>query len=182
MAEAQAMERAHPLEGRATGGASVTLRPAAPAKRVSLRVPSANIAAVSKALGVALPKKPKQSATAGARSVLWLGPDEWLVIEEGDRDIETDLARAKTLYAAVDVSHRSTAILVSGSAAADVLNAGCPQDLSLEAFPVGGCSRTVLGRTEIVLYRSAETDFRVECWRSFSTYAFDFLEDAARAL
>ena len=59
------------------------------------------------------------------------------------------------------------------------LNAGCPQDLSLTAFPAGACSRTVLGKIEIVLLRVAEDAFRVECWRSFSDYAYAFLSDAA---
>ena len=69
---------------------------------------------------------------------------------------------------------------MSGPFAADVINAGCPQDLSLEIFPVGACSRTVFGKIEVVLYRTAEDAFRVECWRSFSDYAFEFLKDAAR--
>ena len=69
---------------------------------------------------------------------------------------------------------------VTGPGAAATINAGCPQDLSLEAFPVGACSRTILGKIEIVLYRSAEDTFRVECWRSFSDYAFTFLTEAAK--
>jgi heterotetrameric sarcosine oxidase gamma subunit len=48
------------------------------------------------------------------------------------------------------------------------------------AFPVGACSRTILGKIEVVIWRTDKQSFRVECWRSFSTYAFDFLEDAAQ--
>lgn len=182
MVEATTLQRTSPLEGRAAGGAQVTIRPAAPAQRISLRVPADAISAVSKGLGVDLPTKPKQSAQAGARAVLWLGPDEWLVIEEGERDPLADLGRANALYSAVDVSHRNTAIIVSGQAAGDTVNAGCPQDLSLEVFPVGACSRTVLGKIEIVLFRTAEDEFRVECWRSFAEYAFAFLAEAAANL
>ena len=60
------------------------------------------------------------------------------------------------------------------------VNAGCPQDLSLDAFPVGACSRTILGKVEIVLLRTAEDAFRVECWRSFSDYVWAFLTEAAK--
>ena len=70
--------------------------------------------------------------------------------------------------------------MVEGAGAEDVLSAGCPQDLSPAAFPVGACSRTVLGKIEIVLLRTSEDAFRVECWRSFSDYAYTFLADAAR--
>ena len=71
-------------------------------------------------------------------------------------------------------------ISVTGPGAADTINAGCPQDLSLAAFPVGACSRTILGKVEIVLLRTGEDAFRVECWRSFSDYVLTFLTEAAR--
>lgn len=176
-----AIARALPLAGMAHGGASVSIEAAPEASRISLRAGGTAVAALSKALGVTLPKKPKTSASKGSRHALWLGPDEWLVIDEAG-DPAADCAGVKTAHSAVDVSHRNTAIMVSGPAAADVLNAGCPQDLSLEAFAVGACSRTVLGKIEVVLYRTGEDAFRVECWRSFSEYAFDFLTDAARGL
>ncbi|MFZ2100675.1 MAG: sarcosine oxidase subunit gamma [Oricola sp.] len=174
-----AITRALPLAGMAQGGANVSVTAAPAAFRTSLRAGGTAIAALSKALGVTLPKKPKTSVSAGSRHALWLGPDEWLVIDE-KADPAADCVSVKTAHSAVDISHRNTAIIVSGPAAADVVNAGCPQDLSLEAFPVGGCSRTVLAKIEIVLYRTAEDAFRVECWRSFSDYAFEFLKDAAR--
>ncbi len=137
--------------------------------------------ALSKALGVTLPQAPKTSASAkGGRTALWLGPDEWLVIDEAGKDPLTDIASVKVLHSAVGVSHRNVAFSVSGPGAEATINAGCPQDLSLTAFPVGACSRTVLGKIEIVLLRTAEEAFRVECWRSFSDYAFTFLSDAAR--
>lgn len=172
--------RTLPLAGQTLGGSGVSIAAAPEAWRVSLRAGGTSVAALSKALGVTLPKKPKTSSSNGSRHALWLGPDEWLVIDE-TADPSADCASVKAVHSAVDISHRNTAILVSGPAAADVINAGCPQDLSIEAFPVGACSRTVLGKIEVVLYRVDEESFRVECWRSFSEYAFDFLADAARA-
>jgi sarcosine oxidase subunit gamma len=38
----------------------------------------------------------------------------------------------------------------------------------------------VLGKVEIVLYRKSGAEFRVECWRSFADYVFNFLSEAAR--
>jgi sarcosine oxidase, subunit gamma len=169
-----------PLEGRYGGTGLVSILPALPAFRTSLRARPDAVGVLSMALSIELPEKPKSSSTAGKRSALWLGPDEWLVIDAGDKDPAADLAKVTALHSAVDVSHRNTAILVSGPAAEATLNAGCPQDLSLEIFPVGAVSRTVLGKIEIVLWRTGEDAFRVECWRSFSDYAFSFLSDAAR--
>ena len=72
------------------------------------------------------------------------------------------------------------AISVTGLGAENTVSSGCPQDLSLASFPVGACSRTILGKVEIVLLRTGEDAFRVECWRSFSDYVWTFLTEAAK--
>ncbi len=172
--------RALPLAGFHGGSSSVRLETASPAERISLRVRAEDVAALSGALGVDLPVRPKASASANGRTALWLGPDEWLVIAEQNGGLMQAAANSGALHSAADVSHRNTAILVSGPGAAAAINAGCPQDLSLKAFPVGACSRTVLGKVEIVLLRTAEDAFRVEVWRSFSDYAFGLLAEGAQ--
>ncbi|PYE86279.1 sarcosine oxidase subunit gamma [Phyllobacterium leguminum] len=174
------MKRTLPLSGRHGGGGLVSILPAEPAFRIALRARPDALGALSRALGLELPVKPKSSVTTGTRTALWLGPDEWLLIDTGDKDLAADLAKVKALHSAVDVSQRNTAILVSGLGAEATINAGCPQDLALAAFPIGAVSRTVLGKIEIVLWRTGEYSFRIECWRSFSDYAFTFLSEAAR--
>lgn len=172
--------RRGPLDGSRGGSGVVTLAPAAPAARLSLRARVDAVAALSAALGLDLPRRPKTSVSVGPRHALWLGPDEWLVIDESGGDLPAAVKAADTLHSAVDVSHRNTAIIVSGEGAEATLAAGCPQDLSLAAFPVGACSRTILGKIEVVIWRRGAAEFRVECWRSFAAYAFDFLNEAAR--
>ena len=187
-APAEGAARTLVLEGREKKTARVVVEPAGPAHRISLRAPAESLAALSRALGVKLPEEPMGSAFGksgdfggkGGRAALWLGPDEWLVIDTAGNDPMADCAKVKALHSAADISHRHVAIDVSGAGAADALNAGCPRDLSLVAFPVGAAARTVLGKIEIALFRSGEDAFRVECWRSFSDYAFTFLAEAAR--
>ncbi|MBS4018960.1 MAG: sarcosine oxidase subunit gamma [Dechloromonas sp.] len=182
MAEIAFAERRQKHAGRKASAGHVTLTAAGPASRIVLRAPDLSLASLSHALGLALPTAPKNSAVSESRSrrALWLGPDEWLVIDEGGANLAGLCGAVGVLHSAVDVSHRNLAILVEGPGAAACLNAGCPQDLSLQAFPVGACSRTVLGKIEVVLLRTAEAAFRVEVWRSFSDYAWDFLEESAR--
>ena len=172
--------RRGPLDGRRGGSAGVTLAPAPPMARLSLRARGAAVEALSKALGLALPTRAKTSTSSRTRHALWLGPDEWLVVDEGGADLATAAAAAEALCSAVDVSHRNTAIVVAGEGAEATLSAGCPQDLSAEVFPAGACSRTLLGKIEVVIWRRDAATFHVECWRSFAGYAFDFLEEAAR--
>lgn len=172
--------RTSALEGRSAAGEGVTATPAAPAARLSLRAPKTSRAALSKALGLTLPEKPKGTATDGTRAALWLGPDEWLILDEDGTDLMAACATVEALHSAVDVSHRNVAILVSGPNAEATLAAGCPQDLGLPVFPVGAATRTVFGKAEVVLWRTAEDAFRMEVWRSFSDYAFTLLEAGAR--
>ncbi|MGX9118087.1 sarcosine oxidase subunit gamma [Mesorhizobium sp. BHbsci] len=179
-AAAPSVERRPALAGQELSATGVTLAVLPPAERISLRAPDASVAALSKALGVTLPQKPKTSAAKAGRTALWLGPDEWLVIDEVGKDPLADCAEVTVLHSAVGISHRNVAISVTGPAAAATINSGCPQDLSLDAFPVGAASRTILGKVEIVLLRTASDAFRVECWRSFSDYVFTFLLEAAR--
>ena len=168
-----------PLAGRHGGSSTVQLTPAAPASRISLRAPADSVGALSQALGLQLPTRPKTSVSGNGRHALWLGPDEWLVIDENGAELVGVAASAGVLHSATDVSHRNTAIVVSGPGAEATLAAGCPQDVSLIAFPVGACSRTLLGKAEVVILRLDDETFRVEVWRSFSDYAFGLLAEGA---
>ncbi|EPE95325.1 sarcosine oxidase subunit gamma [Rhizobium grahamii] len=167
------------LSGRHGGSATVRLTAAPAATRIALRAPAESLKALSSALGVTVPASPKTSGRKGGRAALWLGPDEWLVIDEAGADLMAPLAKSAVLHSATDVSHRNVAIVVSGPGAEATISAGCPQDLSLEAFPVGACSRTLFGKAEIVLFRTEDDTFRVECWRSFADFVFGLLAEGA---
>ncbi|SFL76338.1 sarcosine oxidase subunit gamma [Bradyrhizobium sp. NFR13] len=121
-------------------------------------------------------------AAVGGRSVYWLGPDEWLFQAVNENPIEVfggmSVALQGQACSLVDVSHRSDGIAVAGPTAALVLNHGCPLDLSLKAFPVGMCTRTVLGKASLLLSRSEEHVFHVDVWRSFAPYVWQFLDEA----
>lgn len=163
---------------------SAALRPLPPAARFVLRGRPAAIAAIGDTFGPAIPRTPCRAEAAGGRAALWLGPDEWLLLgpEAEAAAIAASLERAMAgqSHSLVDVGHRQTGLDLSGPGAESVLAAGCPLDLSPAAFPVGMCTRTVLGKTEAVLWRAEAAGFRVEVARSFARYAWRFLEQARR--
>ncbi|KQO93898.1 sarcosine oxidase subunit gamma [Methylobacterium sp. Leaf92] len=170
------------LSRSAPAGSGVSVRPAGAEARFSLRARLADGAA-PKLAGLALDAPIN---TVGSDGEVWLarlGPDEWLV---GGPEADADLlqgriheALAGLPHSLVDVSHRNVGIDVSGRQAAAVLNAGCPLDLSEATFPPGSATRTLLGKSEIVLIRATAAPlYRVECWRSFSTYVHGFLNEA----
>src|SRR5271163_1597448 len=107
-----------------------------------------------------LPREPcRARELAPGVTALWLGPEEWLVLGPC-ADPQAD--------SVVDVSHAFAAVEVTGPGAADALNAGCPLDLDLAAFPAGMCTRTIFGKAEIVLWSRDAESFRVEIARSFA--------------
>ncbi|MGV1751885.1 sarcosine oxidase subunit gamma [Agrobacterium sp. CG674] len=180
MADIIVANRTSVLEGARAGSANVSIKVAAPAYRLSLRAKADAVTELSQALDISLPQTPKTSTTSALRAALWLGPDEWLVIDQGESNLMEACASVTAAHSATDVSHRNVAMTVSGEGAEATLNAGCPQNLSLDAFPVGACSRTLFGKAEVVLLRVTEDTFRVECWRSFADYVFGLLEEGAQ--
>lgn len=177
-------EHAHRLpatEGMRFANAVVALQGLPPASRIALRATDKGVKAFRRHLGFSLPAGPGQTAASqDARHAFWLGPDEWLIIDEGSPDKTLVPARANAEFSAIDVSHRNVAFSVSGEGAEAALNIACPRDLSLEAFPAGSASRTVFGKAEVLLYRHDDDTFRVECWRSFAPYVWKMLMAGAR--
>lgn len=158
---------------------TVTLTPLAPATRFVLRGDVAVRLAAGTAFGVALPEQPCGSARQDQRAALWLGPDEWLLMDLSGPSEAAQHALTAALaglpHSLVDVSHRQTAIAVEGPKAELALNAFVPLDLSHTAFPVGMATRTIFEKAEIVLWRRAADAFHVEVWRSFAPYVADLL-------
>ena len=184
MADA-ALKVRSPLEGVALPAAPrFTVSEAPPAARFILRGAEAVRIACGMAFGVEPPSRLGPVGESKGRAALWLGPDEWLLIADGDEaaDIGAMLESVLegTAHSLVDVSHRQIGLIASGPAAARVLNAGCPLDLDPHAFPVGFATRTLFDKVEVVLWRRAETTFHVEVWRSFAPYLLGSLAEAAR--
>ena len=163
-------ERAHPLAASAAvspGSPAVQLAAVAPVTRLIIR----GDAEAVRSIGLTVPGSCR-ATTSGDCALLWLGPDEFLLLTPDDV--------VPSLTNVVDVSHRDTALTVSGPRAAWVLNGFCALDLHEAAFPVGMCARTLLGKAEIVLWRTVAETFRIEAARSFAPYVWACLEEARR--
>lgn len=135
--------------------------------------------ACARGMDVSLPRTACRAETSGSRAALWLGPDEWLLmIPASEADAVKQAVTASLAGAAhslVDVSHRQVALLLSGTGASEVLASGCPLDLHVSAFPVGMCTRTLLGKAEIVLWCRAADEFWIDVARSYAGYCATLL-------
>lgn len=154
--------------------------------RYSLRIKRDDIAAFQKASGFKLPPKIGTSHLTKKYNILCLGPDEWMLIvplEKSASILNTlDAVAEKFTYCHTDISHRNIGMIVKGPQAQQAINVGCPLDLSLNAFPIGKVTRTVFENASILVLRTGETEFQVECWRSFAPYLCGFFDRFAADL
>ncbi len=164
------------------------LRLLPPASQFILRGDDSVCRLVAPALGIAsLPGTCRATQDGNSDgAALWLGPDERLLLgpEHRQSSIIAEIAAAlgDAPYSLVAVGHRNVAMELTGTASSLVLNAGCPLDLHETAFPVGMCTRTVLARAQIVLWRTGPERFYLNVWRSFLPYVWEFLVEARTRL
>ena len=162
----------------------VTIERTGPASRFVLRGGEAVAHAAGTALPLELAPAVGRVVARDGIAALCLGPDEWLLLGASERESELERRLNGALqslpHSLVNIGHRDVAFVLRGSAAAEVVNAGCPLDLRTAVFPADCCSRTLLGKAEIVLWRSAAQTFRIETARSLATYVNEFLLLAAR--
>jgi len=155
-----------------------------PAARLILQGDATARSAAARVWGVPFSEERCRAQAHGERAALWLGPDEHL-LWQASREIAlpiADLERALAAHAhsLVDVSHRQVALEISGPHAATILAGACPLDLDAHEFPVHMCTRTVLAKAEILLWRTAPEAFHLEVWRSFQGYAQALLSEIGR--
>ncbi|MGR3935909.1 sarcosine oxidase subunit gamma [Streptomyces sp. BRA346] len=151
---------------------------------VNLRVAPASEAAdrIEKTLGAPLPRQCGQTAASGPHTVLWLGPDEWLVVTPvGGTSVAAELreALAGDPGSVVDVSANRTTLELSGPAARQVLEKGCPLDLHPRAFGPGRAVSTTVGPVAVLLWQIDEAPtYRLFPRSSFADYLARWLIDA----
>lgn len=166
---AETLCRASPFEGLDLAIPLLTLRVSPPRRRLIAR---GDADLLDRSFALSLPRAPNRAHRTALTDALWLGPDEWLLLTDSDL-IGSGL---------VDISHRLAGMELSGPHAAAALNAGCPLDLHGTAFPADTCTRTLFGKAEIILWRTAPDAFHIEIARSFIPYVTAFLREAARGL
>ncbi|WP_329579165.1 sarcosine oxidase subunit gamma [Streptomyces sp. NBC_01361] len=151
---------------------------------VNLRVNPASAAAVrvEKTLGAPLPREHGETTSSGAHTAFWLGPDEWLVLsqtEEGVAAAELRETLAADPGSVVDVSANRTTLELSGPAARQVLEKGCPLDLHPRVFGPGRAVPTTVGPIAVLLWQVDDAPtYRLLPRSSFADYLARWLIDA----
>jgi len=139
---------------------------------------------VKSVTGCTLPTTPNTVATAGDHAVLWLGPDEWLVVTEADHvspQQALESALSGVFATVVDLSDNYACIRISGDPARTVLEKGWSPDLHPRVFGPGQCGQSMLAHAAVVLHQTGDEPPTYELYvrPSFAQYAWDWLTDAS---
>jgi sarcosine oxidase subunit gamma len=134
------------------------------------------------AAGVAMPGQ-NMANCEGERGLLWMSPDELMVLcpFETAAGTAAEMARALdgTHALAVNVSDARALFRVTGAQAREVLAKLCPADLSPAGFAPGMIRRTRLAQVPAAIWMDGDGGIRVMCFRSVARYAFGALSVAA---
>lgn len=141
--------------------------------------------ALSTALGSQFQGCPGLSST-GAVTVLCLAPKKWLLLAAPDVGVAGKLEPVLSTLVShlADVSSAMVGFEVSGRDATSLMASVCPVDLDPLVFRPGCCTRSLLARVPVCLFRPQIKPDRGDCLqlfvdRSFANYAWDWLTDAA---
>ena len=171
-------------EARADG---VTLAEQPARARLNLRLNPEDaeaLTAAGAALGGSLPRTPNTAAaTINGWTLLWLGPDEWLVTGPAEGGAALDDALRARLdgrhHALTDVSAMYATLALSGPRAREVLMKGCRLDVHPRAFAPGACVQTALAKAQVILHQTDDApSYEITVRNSFSVYLATWLLDA----
>jgi sarcosine oxidase subunit gamma len=123
---------------------------------------------------------PNTTTIWNRRDVLWLGPDEWLVV--GETGTESSMQRE--LEGAMTDDHHSVVDVSANRIAFDLtdgleqLSSGCGLDLDPARWKAGMCAQTVFAHAQVILHQLDERTTRVFVRPSFADYFVDRLAAA----
>jgi sarcosine oxidase subunit gamma len=112
------------------------------------------------ATGSKLPTEALTSASAGHTSILWLGPDEWMIVtapEEAERRLASARAALSQVHhQLVDVGDYYTIIELSGPRAREALMKLTTLDLHSRAFKTGMVAGSTFAHANALLWQSGD--------------------------
>jgi len=139
--------------------------------------------AVAGVLGQALPTQPMTVLNTDAGAVLWVSPDEWLLVcKRSRRDslLAALTSAVQGLFAQiVDNSGGLTSMRLAGPDHIQLLRQLGPYDY--ESLAVGRCASTVVSKTGLTVVRTDTAGVVLVFRRSFADYTWRLLERTARS-
>jgi len=140
------------------------------------------VAGIEQTLGLALPVNPCESASSGETQILWLAPDEWLVIVASGTEAEVEAKLRSNLtghFAVSDISGAQTIVNLAGKDVINLMKKSTGYDMHLASFPIGKVIGTTFAQSGAIIKRTGELEFQLVIRRSFSDYIWLWIQQAS---
>jgi sarcosine oxidase, subunit alpha len=129
--------------------------------------------------GIRLSVLPNRVTPCASGRALWLGPNEWLLVDHEPGTHHDQRSFQGTVEklggVAVDVSSARTVIAVHGRRSRELLARGCSLDLATTTFRPGMCAQTLLARTDVILECLGADKFWIFIPTSYARYVAQWL-------
>lgn len=138
--------------------------------------------AAQQVAGMALPGEPGTWNHADRSRAYWLGPDEWLLVVEGEDGLAIERRLRDALdgrFSVADVTGAQVQFELSGPEVGTVLRKSSPYDFHTRNFPPGRCAQTVFAKATALVAAREEGAFDIIFRRSYADYLMKWLADAA---
>ena len=155
---------------------------------INLRGDPANksfVSAVESVIKVSLPLHAGTVTLAPTTTVVWCGPDEWLIIVSEDSqpclaDELSDVVRSMRSQV-TDISGGNTIIDIRGERARDLLKKASTLDVHASVFQVGQSALSTFAHAQAAIYQyDSAPGYRVVIRRSYADYVAHWLIAAAK--
>lgn len=127
---------------------------------------------------LSLPNSLKSSSNSSTR-ILWMGPDNWLVISSNLNLFKQEEKKFDDKnFALTDISHSRTIIEIEGNLTQEVIKKGCPLDIN--DLKQGDCANSVYNGMSIVIDFISDDPKKVRIFslRSFGESLYHSITDA----
>jgi len=159
--------------------------------KINLRLDPRNknyMSLCGKILGIILPTKPNTYSKNEKVKSLWLGPDEWLIVNESKNDLFSKLTNElkEEETSVTDVSENRTVIRLTGEKIFILFSKFLTLDLDNNLFNQSCCAQTLFVKVPSLLIRNnneneiPEIDIFIN--RSHANYIYNLLVDGAKNL
>jgi len=133
---------------------------------------------VTQTFGCDLPREPNTVSRSSETKILWLGPDEWLVVSL--KEIALKEFPDGCHMACTDVSANRITLELNGPNVRDILSKCCELDFHPRVFKTGQVVQTLIAKSQAIIEQCDTDRFQIYVRNSFSRYVAEWLLDAAK--
>ena len=159
--------------------------------KINLRIDPNNnlhVSACGKILGAILPTKPNTFTENEKVKIIWLSPDEWIIVNKKEKNLLQDLENklGNKDASVTDISENRTIIKISGNKIYKLLSKFLVLDLEKNLSNESACAQTLFVKVPVLLLRNynakqvPEIDIYVN--RSHANYIYNLIVDGAKNL